>query len=652
MQSRIKIALLLCLFFSTINIRAQQHLIDSLNNSLKTASDSSKVRNYCELSRLYLESSPILGMRNAQEALDISVAHNWNWGIADSQNRLGNVFYYATNYSKALEYYLKSLDLRLKAGDQSGIADSYNNISLIYIEFKNYDKAREYALKSISINRKLGYKQSIADNYNNLSIIAQMHEYWDSALTYLSNAVSLYKDLGDQQGMANAFSNIGDLYRSTGNLNNAISYELQALNYYQESGSLYGQAVSKINLGEMMVKKGDYSLGHQYLEEALPISIQMKGKDLIGEIHKTLSELYNRTGDYKKALDELILYHTYQESVFAKESNSKILEMQMKFETDQQIQNIKLLKNEKILQKVQMQKNKSLGIFFLSVASLLFLVVLLSNLIKQNRKNRTLLLREKNIDLYFSNQELRKSEMKLKELNQSRDKFFSIIAHDLISPFNSLLGLSELLNTDTEQLTRQEKKKYAEWILQSARNLLHLLENLLDWSGTQSGQINFTPKYIKLGEHINNVISLLSANAYEKKLLLVSEVDKDEKVFADPNMLSTILRNLIGNAIKFTSAEGSITIGSNEKATMTEICISDTGMGISSENLEKLFNFNESFSTKGTIQEEGTGLGLILCKEFVEKMGGEIRVESTPGEGSSFKFTVPSLPVAQDFIKE
>ena len=592
MSIRIKIAFLLYFLGSLISIYAQQETIDSLNLRLNSVSDSTKIIIYCELSRLYLESSPILSMRNAQKAFEISTTRKWEWGIADSKNRLGNVFYFATNYNKALEYYLQSLKIRLRLGDESGIADSYNNISLIYIESKNYYKAREYALKSLSLNRKTGDKISIAVNFNNLSIVALMKDYRDSALTYLSNAVSIYKELGDRRGIADAFSNIGNLYKTAGNIKNAIDYQKQALNYYKESGSLYGQTLSKINLGEMMVKKGDYSKANQYLQEALPMAIQMKGKDLSREIHLTLSELYAKEKLFDKALDERKLYYTYQDSVFTKQSNEKILEMQMKFDTDQQIQNIQLLNNERILQKLQMQKNKSLGIFFLSLASLLFVVVLLTNLVIQARNNTTKMIRDKNLELYHSNKKLRKSENKLHELNKARDKFFSIIAHDLISPFNSLLGLSELLNTDTEQLSRQEIKKYAGWILQSAQNLLHLLENLLQWSGTQSGQLGYSPKYLKLGEHVNNAIRLLSASAYAKKILLVSEINKEEKVYADPNMLSTILRNLIGNAIKFTARKGSITIGSKQKEALTEVFISDTGVGISPENLKKLFSLS------------------------------------------------------------
>jgi signal transduction histidine kinase len=233
----------------------------------------------------------------------------------------------------------------------------------------------------------------------------------------------------------------------------------------------------------------------------------------------------------------------------------------------------------------------------------------------------------------------------LQELNQAKDKFFSIIAHDLISPFNSFLGLSEILFSNVESLKKKEIRKYASWIHTSAKNLYKLVENLLQWSRTQTGKINNKPRTIYVSKSIHSVCALLQPQAAEKNIALESEAGESLKAHVDPNIVMIVLRNLVGNAIKFTPQNGTVTIHARMiEDGMVEIRVRDTGTGIDYEDQKKIFRLDRSISKRGTENEEGTGLGLILCKEFVEIMGGHIGFESTPGEGAEFRFTIPTIP--------
>ncbi len=238
----------------------------------------------------------------------------------------------------------------------------------------------------------------------------------------------------------------------------------------------------------------------------------------------------------------------------------------------------------------------------------------------------------------------------MRKLNASKDRFFSIVAHDLRSPFLPLMGLSELLPQIIDTSTIEEIKEIARDIHDSANNLYNLLENLLSWSRMQMGRMPYDPTSIVLQKIVFENIMLLSANAHYKKILLQGDIPEEIIVEADRDMLNTIIRNLIANAIKFTSSGGSITISvdmvllphsvePNEK--LVEISIRDTGVGISKANIDKLFQIDVHHSTQGTNQESGTGLGLIMCKEMVEKNGGEIWIESELGKGTTVKFTVP-----------
>lgn len=236
---------------------------------------------------------------------------------------------------------------------------------------------------------------------------------------------------------------------------------------------------------------------------------------------------------------------------------------------------------------------------------------------------------------------LKASESKLKELNATKDKFFSIIAHDLKGPFNGIIGFSTLLKEEARNLDISTIIDYAEMINYSALQTHRLLENLLSWARIQQGVIMFSPVPNLLYYTVNEVIDVFQDMAARKKIALINQVPVQLIVNADLEMLKTILRNLISNAIKFTNANGKVSIEAVTEDSGVEIDVADNGRGIKAENMEKLFNVGISFSTRGTENEKGTGLGLILCKEFVEKHGGSISAESTPGKGSKFKFTLP-----------
>lgn len=236
---------------------------------------------------------------------------------------------------------------------------------------------------------------------------------------------------------------------------------------------------------------------------------------------------------------------------------------------------------------------------------------------------------------------LQKSESQLKEMNAQKDKFFSIIAHDLRSPFNSLLGFSELLSEQLEEKDYSGVDEYARIIQNSAHRAVDLLDNLLQWARSQTGRLEFKPEYHALDSLVEDTISLLSETALKKSIQIRHEIPESLAVFADKSMLSTVLRNLVSNALKFTNTGGAITISVQQNQQHNTIMVSDTGVGIPPERKAGLFQLDQCESTLGTHNEKGTGLGLMLCKEFLEKHGGEIWVESEPSKGSTFSFALP-----------
>ncbi|MDW7694566.1 PAS domain-containing sensor histidine kinase [Flammeovirgaceae bacterium SG7u.111] len=247
--------------------------------------------------------------------------------------------------------------------------------------------------------------------------------------------------------------------------------------------------------------------------------------------------------------------------------------------------------------------------------------------------------------------DLKQTEKELKESNDTKDKFFSIIAHDLKNPFNAILGFTKILLANHRELDEESRETIIRSVNDSANNAFKLLENLLTWSRAQSGKIKYVPEQLQLKELLLETISALQEVANEKNIQLSDLISEDEVVFADSNMLATVFRNLISNAIKFTQTGGTIIIKSNKQhdEDFIEISVADSGVGISKDNINNLFCIDKNTSTQGTENEKGTGLGLILSKEFIEKHGGMIWVESEVDKGSTFSFTVPCKSETEKF---
>ncbi|MDD2305207.1 MAG: PAS domain-containing sensor histidine kinase [Prolixibacteraceae bacterium] len=245
-------------------------------------------------------------------------------------------------------------------------------------------------------------------------------------------------------------------------------------------------------------------------------------------------------------------------------------------------------------------------------------------------------------DRKIAEEKLMENEARLKELVATKDKFFTIIGHDLKSPFNSIVGFSDLLVAQIQGQDYQGIERYATIIQNSSQEAMNLLTNLLEWSRAQTGKVEFNPEYIELVSFINGVSNLFWGAAQQKSITISCELPHNMPVFADKAMLSTILRNLISNGLKFTNPGGKIVISTEQKNNEVVVSVADNGIGIKKENINKLFLIEESCSTVGTRNEKGTGLGLMLCKEFIEKHTGRLWVESEEGKGSIFNFTIPN----------
>jgi signal transduction histidine kinase len=319
----------------------------------------------------------------------------------------------------------------------------------------------------------------------------------------------------------------------------------------------------------------------------------------------------------------------------------RIKEMESISQAQSLEQEIELLRKDKKISKLTATRLKN-TVFSLAAVSLMIILVLVVYYQKNRLKRETnRLLEEKNTQLEKTNLKLQKSEKHLKELNSTKDKFFSIIGHDLRNPLNALLGFSELISGNSRDYTSEEIQRYSKIINEAAKNIHLLIENLLEWSRSQAGTIDFNPEQTELSAMVTEIFKIFEIHADKKGVSLVSEIPEDTTVKADRNLLSTILRNLINNAVKFTPGGGQVRIFCKQDEQEITISVEDTGIGMSEEQLESLFRMKSNVTMPGTSEEKGTGLGLILCKEFVDMHRGRIWATSKQKEGSTFSFTLP-----------
>jgi len=238
---------------------------------------------------------------------------------------------------------------------------------------------------------------------------------------------------------------------------------------------------------------------------------------------------------------------------------------------------------------------------------------------------------------------LQKQKKELEDLNTTKDKFFSIISHDMRGIFTPIVGSSDLIKRMVAKYDDDRLKKFSNNLSISIRNALKLFDNLLEWSRLQQGRMAFDPSKISLTELVGQTIDLFSEHQKNKNIQLINNINEIYHVSGDEDMIKTVIRNLVSNALKFTRSEGTITLDAKRKDDFIEVSVSDSGIGMNSEKIDELFTLKKSKSSKGTDGERGTGLGLILCKDFVEKHGGKIWVNSIVGKGTTFEFSLPEF---------
>lgn len=642
------IIFLLATFYLNAQMQGQEK-IDSLLVALpKAKEDSNKVIILTSLANEYYSINPDEGIKYGEQSMSLAEKLNWKKGIALASNSLGVCYRIKSDYPKALEYHFKALKINEELDNKNGIATNLANIGIDYWNQSDYEKTLEYYFKALKINEELENKSGIANNLGNIGLVYDVQEDYPNALKYYFKSMEIQKELGEKSGVATNLGNIGIIYGRQSNYTDALEYFFKALKIEEELGDKNGIAINLGNIGYVYGLQSNYTKALEYYFKSLKIAKELGDRTGVQILYNNISDIYELQNNHAKALEYYKKHVALKDSIFNEESKTKIANLEAKRENELKQKEILILTKEN-----QYKTNMTYVLFAISALILIILVVLY--FFYKNKKNshsaleaKNKIINDANIELEALNKDLNdknrlisKSEQKLKEANASKDKFFNIIAHDLKNPLGSFKQLTALLLKDYNSFTTEERVEFIDLMNKSAQNLYELLENLLEWSRCQTDKIEYNPQKFDVSAILKNNVELLGQIASNKGVELSMDSPTNLFAYADVNMITTVIRNLASNAIKFTPGGEKVVLTARKKNDNIEISVIDTGVGISEKDQKKLFRLDVQHTTRGTSNEKGTGLGLILCKDFIEKNLGEIWVESETGKGSTFKFTIP-----------
>ncbi len=573
---------------------------------------------------------------NYEQSLKLKEEIGDEIGIASSLKNIASIYYYQANYLAALETNLKALRISEKLADSMGISFVYNNIALIYEKQEKLNESLDFYQKSLAIKKSLGDERGISNTLHNIAKIYEYQENFDLAIQTVKESMRISERIKEIEGISAGLNNLASIYEKQGNYDAALDNYYKSLKIDTEIENKRGILLSVNNLSKIHLNLGNYALAKDYAEKGLLLGNELGSKEELKECHYTLSKVYESEGKYKDALFHFQSFTAYVDSLNNQELERKTARLEADFEFEKQLAIIKAEQKAQDLEKEkELQAQKFLrNILIFTAFSILVIALIIF---------RNFYLQKKAKDL------LQERTLELEKANEVKSKLFSIIGHDLRNPIGSFYMLLGLYTKD--RLDEGEFREVAPGLYKSLGAVMTVLDNLLRWSIGEMKMIKSKAIPNNLSEKVNTILDFFTTLSNQKNINIDSQVASDIFVMADSNHLDLILRNLINNALKFSNQDGLITIHAQEKEEEIIVSVRDSGIGMSQEEVGKLFRKNLIESKRGTKGEQGTGLGLGLCKLYVEENGGEIWVESEYGNGSTFYFSLPKAIEKLEMVK-
>jgi signal transduction histidine kinase len=645
---------------------------DSLEKTLQNRlSDSVRFVTYIKLSQQKQYTDFVNATIYADKAFAIADKKQWPWAKGMVYGQLSFLATLSGDYSTAMKYNNLNLQMRLEEQDSSAIATTLNFLGNDYSDLGKYDEAYYYFTQSYRVARAIydSLKMAIA-TYNIGLVLNELGQY-ELALNHFTFSRQLCEKIGDRNTLVYLQDATGELYLKMKEYKKSEEYLMSALKSlrernltiieprvlkrlarlkfelkdykeslaYYDSASLinkkahneFGVAESQLGISEIYIEQQKFEEAETLIEKSLVTAKKNNAQKMTIDCFQKLSYLAEKKGDFERGLEYHKNYKQLEDSLYSEEMLAKLFQDQLRFQTELKDSEIAVLSKVKAEQGSTLKKQKLIrNILVVAIALTAILLFTVYRSSKRRIRINKLLIEHQ--------QEIKKRSQELEQLNQVKDKFLSIVSHDLRSPISALSAILNL--AEQKNLSPEEFKQLTAELRKQFDNARTFIGNLLDWALLQMDKLKIQPSKIEIATVVEENLKMVESMQM-KKILFTNEVPSGLYGWADPNMLNLILRNLILNAIKFSEIGGKVEVtGKEYDKHFFVIAVKDHGVGISKDVQKLLFDKSSSYSSRGTANEKGTGLGLILCKEFVEKNGGKIWFESEEWKGSTFYFTI------------
>jgi signal transduction histidine kinase len=636
------------LFLMRLDVLSQQNEIDSLKRLLLYAKDTTYIKLLTDICWKYRNINSDSAEKYGKEALLLAQKANKPYLITLANQYLGIIAQSKGKYAESLEYYYKVIELAEKYNYSERLAYLYQSMGRMNQQQGDYEQAIKYTQQSLSLFKKLNHQLGLSYCYLTLGEVYTKISAYPQALNFYRQALAIRQQINHKEGLGAVYSLIGETLLQQGKYQEALDSLQKAEKIFSAIQDIRGKITVLNRIAKVYSFQKNWEDALEYARTSEKLAKQTGITESIKDIYLTIIDIYIGKNDYVNAYHYQRMLSAYKDSLLDKEKEERNQEIQAKYLTNKRLQDIERLKAENQNQRIIIYLSLVIA-FLLLIGGIIFYL----NIQEKKKHNQLLLLQKKQIqeaneklaqfnkDILAQNESITQEKEKQEKINHFKDKLFSIISHDLRNPLASLKGGLELLKEDF--LSTQDKNHLIERLSSDLQATSYLLDNLLNWTRTQMQGLKINATEVNLSNLIEENFNLFRPHAENKKISLQSNVPADVYVWADIEMTKLIVRNLIHNAIKYTSFMGVVRVSTFFVDTYVIIAVQDTGRGMSKEEQEKLFGI-EHFSKQGTSNEKGSGLGLLLVKDFVEKNHGTIWVESIENEGSTFSFTLPKAP--------
>lgn len=571
--------------------------------------------------------------------------------MAASNINIGYTLSFGKEQAGGLKYFLKGLKLAESIGDTLILSDAYFNVAYYYYRAKDYEASYNYYQQSLKLSLEVQHADSgsIALTYALLAQVSLKRDKIADFESFMHLSKHLFKHVSTEYDQTNLYSCYLENYLEAKQTDSCWHYLHLVENNLKNKKFKLLEAYTLQHHGRLLLLEKKYAESINYLHQSIEMFNRHKSVESFTDTYTYIARAYAAMHQFQNAYQWQIKANAFMDSLNmgAVERILAEYEQNKVYETELHREKLEMELEQQKMDNTKLQYRNRLRLLLAAVISMLAFIAASVFYYRSIKKNNQLLIDQKAIieqqknQLEARNAELSKNEKRLNELNVTKDKFFSIIAHDLRNPFYSIIGLSELILKKKENVDEEKSIKIIDGINNTAKHGYTLLENLLEWSKSQTGKLAIKAERIQPHELIKGLITDFNELTNSKHIDIDLQANSLRAIDADKNMLTTVLRNLIHNAIKFSYERSVIEITIDEKDEHLSISIRDQGIGISESDLPKLFNIDSQVLKKGTRMEKGSGLGLILCKEFVEKNKGTIQAESIKYQGATFTITFP-----------